>query len=170
MRGKALTPKLDLLSEIFWRIRTSHNPNLRRSLMRRARLALASQLPDLTDSQRHEIICVWSRRDVSHIDSPALAALFGTRADCGTYNRKASTLYRARFDDAGKKIPRRKANKFKPCPWFTFKPKHQKPYFLSHGFKAPPYVKKFSHPVQKSPAVRLPSCHLPPLPLLALRC
>jgi hypothetical protein len=140
MRGTALTPKTNELSYIFWKVRDSRKANERRSWMRRARLALAKRL-DLTDAQRHEIMCVWSRRDVSHIDSPALAALHGTRAECGTFNRKASTLYRARFDDAGKKIPRLKANKFKPCPWFTFKPKHRQLYFLSHGFK-PPYVKK----------------------------
>lgn len=79
VRGKARTPKFDSadLATIFYKIRACRpgDTNTRRSLMRRARLALAQTA--LSEAERHEVLCVWSRREVSQIDSPALRKLLG---------------------------------------------------------------------------------------------
>lgn len=82
MRGKPNTPnfKADDLALIFYKIRAARDTPTRRSLMRRARMALALRT-DMTDSERHEVMCVWSKRDMSNVDSPALRKLFGHARD-----------------------------------------------------------------------------------------
>ena len=76
MRGSPLTKAYGPsdLSLIFWKLRTTRDTPTRRSLQRRARLALA-QVESLTDSERHEVAVVWARRNVGQIDSPALRKL-----------------------------------------------------------------------------------------------
>ena len=78
MRGKAHTPKFksDDLALIFYKIRAARDTPTRRSLMRRARIALA-QRTDLTDAERHEVMAVWSKRDTTNVDSPAMRKLRG---------------------------------------------------------------------------------------------
>ncbi|WP_370678414.1 hypothetical protein [Comamonas sp. GB3 AK4-5] len=72
MRGKSLTRSSYDLPYLFFKIRcASPGTPERRSWQRRARIALAA-LDWLTPAERHEIACVWSRSNVSHIDSPAL--------------------------------------------------------------------------------------------------
>lgn len=80
MRGTSLTPVYGPgdLSLIFFKIRTTRDRSTRRSLQRRARIALA-QVTGLTDAERHEIASVWAQRDLTNIDSPALRKLLGDR-------------------------------------------------------------------------------------------
>ena len=76
MRGAPLSPKYGPtdLSLIFFKLRTTRDRATRRSLQRRARLAL-NQVPTLTPAERHEVCAVWSRRDMGNIDSPAMRKL-----------------------------------------------------------------------------------------------
>lgn len=78
MRGSPLSKAYgpNDLSLIFWKLRTTRDKPTRRSLQRRARIAL-SGVPLLTPSERHEVLCVWSSRDLDRIDSPALRKLLG---------------------------------------------------------------------------------------------
>lgn len=72
MHGKALTRSSHDLPFLFYKIRCCRKGSAeRRSWQRRARIALAA-LDWLTPAERHEIMCVWSRINVSNIDSPAL--------------------------------------------------------------------------------------------------
>jgi len=100
-----LTPVTADLARIFWEIRQCRCSNVRRSWMRRARLALAKR-SDLTDQERHEIICCWSRREVEHIASPALAKLHKRPIDKAYQQFPARRYCRARFTLLGKKITR----------------------------------------------------------------
>lgn len=109
LRGKSLTPAYgpDELSLVFFKIRATRDRNQRRSLMRRARLALATRA-DLTPAEQHEIMSVWSRADVQHIDSPAMRKLL--RAP-GTQAREwevqpARQHMRAAFDASGQRRAR----------------------------------------------------------------
>ena len=74
MHGISRTPNTLDLNLIFFKIRETRCPKTRRSWQRRARLALA-QRDDLTPSERHEICSIWSRSNISQIDSPAMSKL-----------------------------------------------------------------------------------------------
>lgn len=100
-----LTPPTAELSRIFWEIRMCRVANVRRSWMRRARLALAKR-SDLSDRERHEIMCCWSRREVGHIASPALAKLNKLPIDKACQHLPASRYLRARFTERGEAITR----------------------------------------------------------------
>ena len=100
-----LTPHTSDLARIFWEIRQCRRPNVRRSWMRRARLALAAR-SDLSDRERHEIMCCWSRREVGHIASPALAKLHKLPIDKACQHLPARRYFRARFTDRGDAITR----------------------------------------------------------------
>lgn len=76
MQGKPRSQKSDDLPYIFFKIRESRCPKTRRSWQRRARIALASRA-DLTEAERHEICCVWSKSNAGQIDSPAMSKLQG---------------------------------------------------------------------------------------------
>lgn len=109
MRGKALTPAYQAseLSLIFFKIRATRDKLHRRSLMRRARLALAART-DLTPAEQHEVMTVWSRADVQHIDSPALRKLLrlpGTQAREWEV-QPAQQHRRASFDADGQRLGR----------------------------------------------------------------
>lgn len=77
MQGQSRSVKTDDLSLIFFKIRASRCSKTRRSWLRRARLAL-EKIQEISKSERHEILCVWSQSNVSHIDSAALRKLHGT--------------------------------------------------------------------------------------------
>jgi hypothetical protein len=100
MRGKELTRPTNDLGLIFWHIRTTRNTNARRSWQRRARLVLAKRL-DLTDKDRHEIMCTWSRGDSHMMASEAMAKLLNNPIN-SNYQHKPPTL-RARFEAGGQK-------------------------------------------------------------------
>ena len=74
MHGISRTPNTLDLNTIFFKIRETRCLKTRRSWQRRARLALAKR-DDLTPAERHEICSVWSRSNVSQIDSPAMSKL-----------------------------------------------------------------------------------------------
>lgn len=127
MQGKSSTPKTVDLPLIFWHIRASRDDKNRRSWMRRARLALAD-IDYLTDADRHEVMAVWSKREVTNVDSPALRKLH-----CITHCKNqpeparewehipAKSLTRASFLPDGSKKPRAK----KPdavSAWFSYGP------------------------------------------------
>lgn len=76
MQGKPRSQKSEDLPYIFFKIRESRCTKTRRSWQRRARLALAKRV-DLTEAERHEICCVWSKSNVGQIDSPAMSKLQG---------------------------------------------------------------------------------------------
>lgn len=104
MRGKSRTPtfKTDDLALIFYKIRASRDTPTRRSLMRRARLALAHRT-DLTEAERHEVMSVWSKRDVSNVDSPAMRKLRGdTRPAHDWETVPARSLTRRKYGSATK--------------------------------------------------------------------
>jgi hypothetical protein len=106
-----LTPATGDLSRIFWEIRQCRVPNLRRSWMRRARLALAAN-HRLTDAQRHEVMCVWSRRECSQIFSEALGLVTGNAPSRAFCHLRAKRYLRARFMPDGQAISRL-GNRFK---------------------------------------------------------
>lgn len=95
-----LTPATTDLSRIFWEIRMCRKANVRRSWMRRARLALAKR-SDLTAAERHEIMCCWSRAEVCHIASPALAKLHKRPIDKACQHIPCRRYLRARFTQTG---------------------------------------------------------------------
>jgi hypothetical protein len=79
--------------------------NVRRSWMRRARMALAMR-SDLTAAERHEIMCVWSRAEVSHIASPALSKVLKRPIDKACQHLPYRRYLRARFTERGDAITR----------------------------------------------------------------
>lgn len=111
MRGTALTPKTNELSYIFFKIREARQHNVRRSWLRRARIALESRT-DLTPAERHEIICVRSQSNVVRIASPALEKFNGSPADsfCEWQKQPARQYMRKGFDVDGQPT-RKKAAK-----------------------------------------------------------
>ena len=111
-QGKARTPATDDLARIFYAIRTSRSGPIRRSWQRRARLALDNFYPDLTPAERHEVCCVWSRKDCDRIASKALRKVNGSSRN-GIVNDwehlNARQFMRAGFDSEGQ--PTRKKKK-----------------------------------------------------------
>lgn len=82
--------------------------------MRRARLALAD-IEHLTDADRHEIMCVWSRRDVAQIDSRAMDKLRGQTRPNIDGLKPAAPYLKAGFVDGKKKPPMYRINAAKPA-------------------------------------------------------
>jgi hypothetical protein len=112
MRGQSLSVKTSELSYIFFKIREARAANVRRSWLRRARIALESRT-DLTPAERHEIICVRSQSNVSRIASPALEKFNGNVASaqfCEWQKQPARQYMRAGFDQHGQPT-RKKAAK-----------------------------------------------------------
>jgi hypothetical protein len=101
MRGKELTRPTNDLSLIFWHIRTTRNTNARRSWQRRARLVLAKRL-DLSDKDRHEIMCTWSRGDSHMVASEAMAKLLAAQIN-SDFQNVSPRLFK-RFKNDGKKL------------------------------------------------------------------
>lgn len=90
------------LSVVFFKLRTCQkNTPLYHSLMRLARTKIKNEHPDLTDQERHEIICVWSRSDCQLYKSPALEKILKIESS-GVKNPVA--LYRQKFDQDGKSL------------------------------------------------------------------
>lgn len=106
MSRPRLAPADAPLNLCFWQLRVlpKYSP-LWRSYQRLARAKLRTQHPELTDAERHEIMCVWSRRDCHLFKSPALNKLLGSKAETGY--RVARSLFRRGFTASGKAIPRR---------------------------------------------------------------
>lgn len=111
MQGKATTQKTADLPLIFWHIRTTRatDTKTRRSWMRRAKIALDA-IDYLTPAERHEVLVVWSKNNVSRIDSPALRKLLGRpTGDKDLYARTdyehipAKANMRAGFTPSGEK-------------------------------------------------------------------
>ena len=112
MRGVSLTAKTSDLSYIFFSIRAARSSNVRRSWLRRARIALESRT-DLTPAERHEIIVVRSQSNVSRIASPAVEEFDGTAsaAFCDWQKQPARQYMRAGFDQHGQPTRKKAANK-----------------------------------------------------------
>lgn len=92
------------LSFIFFKIRETRCPNTRRSWMRRARIALA-KLENLTDQDRHEIICVWSRSNACQIASEAMQKVLPRLPQHDDRKTlKSRCFLRQRFDANGSRI------------------------------------------------------------------
>lgn len=119
MRGQKLTATGNDLSYIFYCIRSERRANVRRSWQRRARIEL-KKLPFLTDAERHEIACVWSRRDCSSIDSPALRKLYNAASRSENYRKQphqrtpASCYMRASFQANGAAKAKKKPEQVRP--------------------------------------------------------
>ena len=108
MRGVSLSQAYgpDELALIFFKIRTTRDRATRRSLQRRARIAL-SLIPGLTDAERHEVAAVWSQRDQSNIDSPAIRKLQGDERKAYDWETIAAKRYTRRATGVKKPgIPR----------------------------------------------------------------
>lgn len=141
----------------FWQLRVLPKGSpLWRSYQRLARSRLRTEHPELTDSERHEIMCVWSRRDCHLFKSPALNKLLGTKAETGF--RVARSLFRRGFTTSGKAIPRR--SKWRSLPAL-------KPAFAVARWCLS--TLRFSHYAPPSAKV---SCQFDgvPRPHLSLRC
>ena len=106
MSRPRLAPAAAPLPLCFWQLRVlpKYSP-LWRSYQRLARAKLRAEHPDLTDAERHEIMCVWSRRDCHLYRSPALNKLLGCKTETG--HRVARSLFRRGFTALGRAIPRR---------------------------------------------------------------
>lgn len=103
-KGKPLSFRTFDLSLIFFKIRESRCTSTRRSWMRRARIALA-KLENLTDKDRHEIICVWSRNDTHQIASESLKKVLPRLPHNDTLKTDLSSrYYRRRFNHDGSAI------------------------------------------------------------------
>lgn len=106
MSRPRLAPATAPLNLCFWQLRVlpKYSP-LWRSYQRLARQKLRTEHPELSDAERHEIMCVWSRRDCHLYVSPALNKILGCKNETG--HRVARTLFRRGFTASGRAIPRR---------------------------------------------------------------
>lgn len=103
-KGKPRSTRTFDLSMIFFKIRESRCMKTRRSWMRRARIALA-KLENLTDQDRHEIICVWSRSNASQIASEAMKKVLPRLPHhLEGKTLKSGCFLRQRFDHDGSRI------------------------------------------------------------------
>lgn len=106
MSRPRLAPAYAPVNLCFWQLRVLPKGSpLWRSYQRLARAKLRTNHPELTDAERHEIMCVWSRRDCHLYQSPALNKFLGSKAETGFL--VARSLFRRGFTTSGKAIPRR---------------------------------------------------------------
>lgn len=105
MQGRERTRPTNDLGLIFFHIRTTRCTKTRRSWQRRARIAL-SNLKHLSEKDKHEIMCTWSRDDCHMVNSESMHKLLKPSAIYHTKSQNAhrTPTLRAKFDRHGQRV------------------------------------------------------------------